>query len=249
MLLMTLSCVVALSLAIPCPNFPVSWTANEQDSLAVIQGPSVTDPSGYICCDPKTNCEVQTEYQAGINRYDGQNNRTRFDGGGQIIVTLYDIGKEMLVDSNLACQEYCPTEFDFDLTPFWPDDPADQKGIVNLGNVTINGLVCTHYQWLEKIAHLVKMQQTDLYVYYNKSSGYAVPIKQHDIIEPFGQPLGTEDSEWEAFTPGTPDASLFAVTGIQGCPESQNCDSNTYQQQRLRNADFRGFLKHYQNKK
>lgn len=239
---------IMTAVAIPSPDFPVSWIANEEDTLAVTQGPYINDPQGYMCCDPKTNCEVQTEYSNGMTYYDGVNNRTRSDGGGQIIVTLYgDVQKEMLVDSNLVCQEFCPTLGDFDLTPFWPDSVADQKTIKNLGNVTVKGVTAVHYQWVETIFVVVKMQLTDLYVHYN-DSGVAVPVWEHDIIEPFGQQLGTEDSVWTGFQATQPDPSLFAVTGISSCKESGNCDSVKLQMNRLRRRDFKTFLKYQQKK-
>lgn len=245
-LALALLCTAVVS-AIPSPNFPSSFTTNEEDLLAVTQGPYVNDKEGLVCCDPKTSCEVQTQYQTGINYYDATGNRTRFDGGGQIIVTLWNLTnpKQMLVDSNLVCQEYCPAVGDFDPTPFWPDDLETQKTIKNLGNVTINGVECVHYQWLETIIIIIKMQLTDLYVHY-PGDGTAIPISQHDVIEPFGQQLGTEDSNWSNFAGGVPDPSLFAVTGIRECQKSSNCNSVKYQQDRLRHGDFKGFLKYHQ---
>jgi len=213
----------------------------------VIQGPSVPGLKGTICCDPHTNCEVQTQYQKGTSYFDGVNNRTRFDGNGQIIVSLYNIGKEMLVDANLVCKEFCPVETEFDDSPFWPSDPSDQATIKDLGNVTVDGVVCRHYQWIEKIAHIIKMQQTDMYVHVDNKTGIAFPIKEHDIIEPFGQKLGTADSAWTDVDTKQPDAGLFAVTGIESCPESPNCQESSWQQRRLRNRDFAGFLKYHQN--
>ncbi len=52
-------------------------------------------------------------------------------------------------------------------------------------------------------------------------NNYSTPVHETDIIEPFGQQLGTEDTAWTNFVPGTPDASLFAVTGIQCVGEGE----------------------------
>lgn len=95
----------------------------------------------------------------------------------------------------------------------------DQKTIKDLGNVTIDGVVAHHYQWIEKIAHIIKMQQTDMYVHVDSKTGVAFPLKEHDILEPFGQKIGTADSIWTDVDTTQPDAALFAVTNIDSCPE------------------------------
>lgn len=236
----------ALALAqVPQPKFPQGWTATEESDVVLAQG-STPGPDGAFCCSPKSNCKVQTEFEAGTHYWDGAFNRTRFDGGGQIIVTLYRIHKQMLVSANLTCQEYCPTEEDtLDPSPFWAD--ADELPVKDLGKTTIDGVEVEHFQWFDKIGHLIKMQETDMYIQLSADpNNYSTPVHETDIIEPFGQQLGTEDTAWTNFVPGTPDASLFAVTGIQECPESQNCNSAFLQHRRLRDRAFRSYAKYAQ---
>eukprot|EP00911_Craspedida_sp_UC1_P002973 UC1_evm2s2170 len=228
------------------PKFPVSWTATEEDQLAISQG-GTPGADGLVCCSPDApQCRVQTEYQQGVNYYDGLNNRTRFDSGGQSIVTDYNIGKQMLVAPNMTCLQYCPTENpSLDPSPFWPT-PDEKEKVQNLGKVQIDGVTATHYRWYEKIAIVIKMQETNLYVAETTSDGYAVPVAEHDVIEPFNQKLGTSDTKWTNFKPGQPDPKLFKVVGISQCPESPNCGQNNLQTRRRREGDFAAFAKFHQ---
>lgn len=209
---------------------------------------ATSGPNGLVCCDPKAQqCKVQTEESEGTHYYDGEGNRTRFDdiGSGQIIITDYTIGKQMSVFPNLTCAEYCPTEGDFDPSPFWPT--ADEKETVkDLGKVTVDGVAATHYQWDEKIAIVIKMQETNMYVAADSTGAYATPVMEHDVIEPFGQQLGTEDTHWTGFTAGRPAASLFAVVGAKTCPESPNCGQDLRQRRRRRDGDFLAYAKYMQ---
>ena len=50
-----------------------------------------------------------------------------------------------------------------------------------------------------------------MYVALPSAPGPATPVWEHDILEPFGQQAGIEDTHWTAFKPGQPDPSLFAV--------------------------------------
>jgi hypothetical protein len=79
-------------------------------------------------------------------------------------------------------------------------------------------------------------------------AGYATPVWEHDIIEPFGQQAGIEDTHWTEFTPGQPDASLFKVTGVANCAMSPNCgnDNQMWMMRRLRDRDFVSYIKHEQ---
>ncbi len=193
-----------------------------------------------------TTHQVQTEYQQGASYYDGVYNRTRFDdaASGQIIVTLYAVGREMLVDSDLVCQEYCPVEGDLGPNPFWNDPAGGDSPMQDLGSTTIDGVVAEHYRYFEELAHVVKMAQIDLYLTLPLNpAGLATPVHQTQLLEPFGQPVGTANSAWTNFVAGQPDPALFNVSGIRDCPMSQNCGQSAYQFSRLRQARLAEFYK------
>lgn len=64
----------------------------------------------------------------------------------------------------------------------------------------MDGVKATHYQWTEKIAIVIKMQETNMYVAEaSTGAAFATPVMEHDIIEPLGQVLGTEDTHWSSF--------------------------------------------------
>ena len=146
-----LLCLIPAILAVDEPKFPKSFQTDEVDNLVIAQG-GFTGPDGSVCCSPNANCKVQTESQQGINYFDGEGNQTRFDDSlsGQIIVTQYAIGKQMLVAPNLTCLEYCPTETDFDTSPFWPT-PGEKEPVHDMGKAVINGVECHHFKWFETI--------------------------------------------------------------------------------------------------
>ena len=60
------------------PKFPQSFTVVEADDMEIFQG-QYTNNGDSVCCSEDSNCEVQTEYQAGNNYVDEKNQRTRFD--------------------------------------------------------------------------------------------------------------------------------------------------------------------------
>jgi len=226
------------------PTFPDSYQANEESNIVIAQG--ATYVNGMPCCSMEAECKVQTEYQVGVGYRDGKHNRTRFDGGGQSIVTDYVINKEMLIDpSNMTCMEYCPTEFEWDSSPFWPT-PDQHEPVQDLGKTTIAGKVVNHYRWFEKILRIIKMQQTDFFCTI-PTSGDAIPVHEADIIEPFGQPLANQNTTWSSFTAGDPDPNLFNVNGIKDCPMSPNCGNSFFQLRRLRDRNYAGFLYYLQH--
>jgi len=221
------------------PTFPVSWTSAESSAISIAQG-SVAGPNGEVCCLPSApQCQVQVQAQTGTHYWDGVGNQTRFDSATGIIVTQYGIGKEMLVAPNGTCTQYCPTQGAFDPSPFWPS-AGDKEKIKDLGKKTVDGVECTHFQWVEHIFGIIKIQETNMYVVVSDKAEASVPVAEHDIIEPFGQPAGTEDTHWSKFQPGQPAASLFQVTGIPSCPMSPNCgnDNQVFLARRLRDNDF-----------
>jgi hypothetical protein len=170
---------------------------------------------------------------------DGQNNRTREDSAGQVIVTLYDQQKEVLVDpSSMACQEYCPLEGD-ELDASFVNANATSAGTEVIGGVTYN-----KWQWKDVVFGIIVMETSTAWL--DESKSPAVPLKEHVEITPFGQDIGYEDIAWSQLSYGAPDPKLFAVTGVDTCPKSSNCGDDSKQQMRLRHKKLKTWAKYAQ---
>lgn len=226
------------------PQFPLDWSSNQESFLLVKQGDFTIDDKGSFCCPQGSNCNVQTEYQNGIEYFSYTTNQTRFDDdvSGQVIITDYVIGKEMAVQSktNLTCVEYCPVEF--------PLDPyAVDKSAVDKGTVTIGGKQYEDFYWEEKILIKIVMEKIDIFVDQSDPKN-PVPYIERDELTPFGQDLGTANTTFANFKPGKQDPSLFAVQGAAHCKESPNCGDNARQLNRIRNRDFHAFHLHRSKK-
>lgn len=65
--ILLVAAAVAMAI-VPAPTFPTDWTAQEEDEIAIAQGSS-PGPDGAMCCPAKSNCKVQTEYQAGQSHH------------------------------------------------------------------------------------------------------------------------------------------------------------------------------------
>jgi len=184
------------------------------------------------------NCEVQVQAQQGENYYDYTHNRTRMDvGGGQSIVNLFDIQKELLV-VNQTCQEYCPMQGDI-LTPFGPDPNATLEG-----TVPYDGHTCQDWQWNQTIFKIYVMEISDMFI--DATGANPIPIGEVDQLTPFGQYLGTMNSTWSNFQAGTPDPALFNISGIDSCPQSPNCGDGMRQLHRLRMRRFNSYFAYAQ---
>jgi len=230
--------VVAVAFAAQ-PTFPNDWTATQEDALIVYQGDYTTSDNNY-CCSTASNCQIQTEYEKGTHYYAYSLNKTRFDDSisGQVIVTDWALGKEMLVEgSPMTCKEYCPTEGY--LEPGFLDPNATDLGTVKVDDKTLE-----KWQWKETIAGIIVMEICTVLV--DQSSKPALPYSETDELTPFGQPIGTMNTKWTDFTAGTPDPSNFDVQGVSGCPMSQNCGNSARQMARLRYKDFNTWAKYKQ---
>jgi len=226
--------VVAHKLKAP-PSFPIDWTANEEDYMVVYQGQYVQQNGMYCCGD--TSCEVQTEFQSGMDYFDASHNRTRFDDPvqGSIVSLFYPVYKEMAVDATNTCQEYCPIEDD--LEPY-----SIEANATDMGQKVVNGHTCEDWQYKEVIFGTVVMEIDDVFV----DTTSNLPVQEVDQLTPFGQPMGVSTSTFHTFVPGTPDPSHFAVKGIDSCPESQNCGNNARQFVRRRWKLWNTWLKWHQ---
>jgi len=220
------------------PVFPDDWTANEEDFAVVYQGDYVQQNNLYCCGD--TSCEVQTEYQSGMDYFDYTHNRTRFDDPvqGSIVSLFYPIYKEMAVDGTNTCTSYCP--LDEDLYPYQVETNS-----TNQGTKVVNGHTCTDWQYKQIAFGVVVMEIDDVFV--DQTSN--LPVQEVDQLTPFGEPIGTSTSTYHTFVPGTPDPSHFAIKGIDSCPQDPNCGQDYRQFVRRRWKLWKTWLQHYQAKR
>jgi hypothetical protein len=231
--LIALTIVVgALAATPPIPTLPLDWTANEEDFMVVYQG-DYTVSGGLYCCGD-TSCEVQTQYQSGMNYFDFSHNRTRFDDpvNGDFVTLFNPIYKEMLVVNN-ACQEYCPVEDD--LEPYSIDPTSTYQG-----QKSVNGHTCNDWQYKDKEFGIV-FEIDDTLV----DATTALPVMELDQLTPFGQAIGEETSTYHSFVPGTPDPSHFQISGVDNCQMSQNCGNSKRQFLRRRWGMHKTWAKYY----
>jgi len=231
--------VVVAAINGPQPKFPNDWSAYEEDELAAFQGQVQTIGTKF-CCDAKSNCEVQVQFEAGDVYVDYSHNRTRFDDrtAGQVIINRFDLQKQMLV-VNQTCKEYCPMQGDV-LRPGFLDRNATDKGQVTLPD----GRKAEHWQWKETIFGIIVMEICDVYVNQQDMQN-GIPYGEVDHLTPFGQHIGDFTSTWTNFKPGTPDPSLFIVNGIDSCPMAHDCGNNAHQLARLRTHQNKAYSYYY----
>jgi hypothetical protein len=222
------------------PQISNDWTAFETDWIAITQGDFTVDANNNYACDEfsQVGCKVQTQADAGLNYMDYTNNRTRFEAGGQAIVSIYIAdgggGNEYLVDSNNTCQSYCPLEWGEYLYPTF-SIPADAK---DEGSVVVNNK--TYEKWT--YADMVLKWQMDTVELLIDEKGN--PYNVVEVLTPFNIPLGTAYSTYTNFVAGTPDAALFDVNGIDSCPLDENCQEDpTFRMNRIRNDAYNTWFK------
>jgi len=230
-----------LSTALALPTFPLDWTADELQTIALNQGG--VDKGDEVCCEKGSNCKVQLAVGGGTIHFDYTHNRTRSDNGdGTAIISLFGkVGKEFQVDANMTCQSFCPLQFD-DLSPFGVDDTAQ-----SIGDITVDGKTYTGYQWKEYILpklHLGVMEVLTLYV--DESGKTAVPFMQVEDLTPLGQHLGQENTTWANFQAGTPDPKLFDFD-YKDCPRSPNCNQDNLRKARRKLRFFKTLVFHGDN--
>jgi len=232
--------LAVLAIAGPQPTFPNDWSALEDDELIAFQG-QVSTIGTKMCCELRSNCQVQTQYELGMTYCDYTNQRSRFDDriSGQTIVTLYSIQKNMLV-VNQTCKEYCPLQGEH-LSPGFLDVNATDKGRVILPD----GRPANHWQWKDTIFGIIVMEVIDVYVNQTDMKN-AVPFGQVQHLTPFGQHIGDFTANWNQFTAGTPDPKLFDIQGVDSCPMSPNCGQESYQRNRLRFRQMKSWMKYHQ---
>jgi len=233
------SLVASSTAAIPSLAKDVIYNSN---SVEVVYQGAWNQQGDQFCC-PETNCQVQVQESEGLSYQDATNQRLRFDGvGSQPIVTLFgSIQKEMLVDpTTLKCLSYCPNTDDFG-TYQVPSNSTD------LGKVTRNGKVVEQFQYKETLFGIVVMETDNFYL--DLSGKVPTPVAEVDLLTPFGESIGKATTTFSSWVPGPLDAKLFAVTGIDTCPEDQNCGNNVRQSYRRRHKLFKTYAKYVQENK
>jgi hypothetical protein len=228
-------CAVVVVADPPMPNFPLDWTSQEQDLALMYQGSYTQNGDNYCCAED--NCEVQTQYQSGHNYFDFTHNRTRFDDPvqGSIVSLFAPLYMEMAVDGNNKCTSYCPIEDDLEAYGV-PDNSTYN------GTAVVNGITCDDWQYKETLFGVVVMEIDEFFV----DQTTQLPLQEIDVLTPFGEQIGDMTTTYLQFIPGTPDAKLFAVTGIKDCPQDNNCGQDYRQFVRLRNGAHKTWLKHHQ---
>jgi len=228
---------VALADGSGVPVLPTDWTSVEADFAVIYQGPYVVVNDMYCCGN--TNCEIQTEYQSGHNYFDYTNQRARFDDPvqGSIVSLFNPVYKEMIVDGNNVCQEFCPIQDE--MTPYAVPTNSTDQGPTIVNNRTVE-------DWQSKVVVLgiIVMEVDDFYI--DQTQQPPVPVQEVDLLTPFGQTIGQMTSNFLQFTPGTPDPSKFDIKGIDNCPMSNNCQQSRRQVHRLRYKNRLTWLKYYQ---
>lgn len=223
-------------------TWATDFSAFETNGMVINQGGIPSKDGDSVCCvvTGLSQCQVQIEYQEGQKYYDYTNQRTRFEGGGQVIVDLFDKHKELLVVHNGThdvCQEYCPIDpadtLDKGAAAFLEDDAYDA------GQAKFEGLNCEHWTWNDTIFKKIVMQTSDFYA--DTSKATVVPVGRVDNITPFGQHLGTANIGWQKFTAGTPPADKFDIQGVDTCPMSNQCGQSSRQLHRLANRKIRTY--------
>lgn len=213
----TLLAAAAVAAATGVPSFSPQWSAAVTQHMVVNQG-GQTSGNGNICCPFNApECKVQTGYSVSKQYFDFTNNRTAtFYSNGVGVVALFNDGKEYEVNSQGACQSYCP--IDGGMLPFGIPSSAEDKG-----SATYNGKQADLFESSSEFPILnVTMSVQDFYIVPGSQTN-AVPIAFVQHLTPFGEQIGGQTTLFENWTNGAPDATKFVVTGKASCPEANNC--------------------------
>jgi len=215
------------------PQIPQDFSANTADFILLPQGDytqfttsSASEDYTYTCCALKSNCKIQTEYEAGPNFVSATLQQTRFGGGlgQQAIVSDYKTDmKQYLVNGSGYCQSYCNLQVGSEVVPVEVNESAKDLGPVNIG-----GDKFEHWQWKDKIGKIFLIDQVDAFV--NQSDpANPKPYIWATIIEPFKKLIGFANTTYNDFEGGAQDEKLFLVTGKEHCEVDPNCASSTPQ--------------------
>lgn len=221
------------------------FSVHESAVMIINQG-GVEQPDGSICCTASFagQCQVQMQSHIGQLYHDFTNQRSRFEDIAQgTYVDDYKLHKSLEVQTNGThdvCVKYCPMD---------PEDTLDggrdefvDPNATDLGKTTYEGQPAEHWTWKETAFKIITMQTTDFYA--NVDGATAVPLGAITQLTPFGQHLGTQNSSWTTFTPGTPPASKFDIQGVDSCPLDPQCGQQKHQLRRLARRQLHTFARY-----
>ena len=135
-----------------------------------------------------------------------------------------------------ACAVYCPNEGEFvpsarvgDGRHGWLDRPKDRGSVT----VTQEGVpqakptTCEHWEWTQTLfGFIIPMEHFDMYV--DMSGDSPKPFFQSTLLEPFHSPIGTENTSWLQFTPGSQSEYIDVdPDSIKTCKMSSKCQKQS----------------------
>jgi len=205
-------------------------------------------PKDICCTEDQPGCQVQLQQSKGTRYWDYTNQRTRLEDGftGAILIDDYSVHKTYSVTSSggvETCKEYCPIDVNDTMRAYDPFNPFDP--IKDLGSTTIDGKKAEHYQWAEKILHIITMSVTDFYADISDKQ-HAVPLFMSETIEPMGRQIGKNNRSWTNSTYTAVPAAKFNVQGVDACPMAKKCGSHEAQMNSLRSRNYYTLLRSLQ---
>lgn len=225
------------------PTFSNDSISVETTSVAISQGGVDVAGEGTCCSEDAPACQVQRSKGTTTVYRDYTHARMRSESNGEVHVDFFDksIMKSVMVNVTASgeefCMEYCPIPVNERFRPFsLPTDAKDR------GHATIDGVPVEHYTWEDRIIGVIPMSKTDFYARTNGS--LASPAFEFFLIEPLGNPMGTRNTTWVQYTPTTPPASKFNISGLDTCKRGQ-CQGPVFQMHRLRAGHMRSFEHYY----
>jgi len=238
----------ALGTAADPPQGPSDYVAFVDRFSLAADGPVVEGPTD-LCCTRSSvgQCEVGLSHRRGLVYHDLTNQRLRSEdaiSGQTVIDFLHDPSMptiSMLINVTEGvetCQEWCPLSAAERLVPFAPWTSADTE-VRDLGKAMIDGLVTELYEWQQGLVHLGVYSDFHLYATVPAAAASKnvtlTPVLLTEVVTLLGQVGMTTNTSYSNVTMGTPPAAKFTIArGPQeGCPQSANCGSATWQQHRL----------------
>lgn len=153
-------------------------------------------------------------------------------------ITIDDFANQKMIHVNVSggvetCASYCTMPPNEVMRPF-----GLPNGTADVGATTLDGKRVEHYRFSDKVLKIITMSTTDFYADTSKPAA-AVPVFAAEALTPYGQgEIGTRNTTWKAFTPGTPPAAKFKIAGMDTC-KRVNCRAPQAQMERLATGRMR----------
>ena len=247
------------------PPLAFDYVAHEETSMLSNSGGVFYGTD--VCCSPTTTttvngeCMVTRSKQSGMHYLDVTNQRERFEDeiSGETRVTIY--GKivngsstdnmDMIINITNGietCQEYCPMLDGETLDPLAIDPNATDQGKENLPWNGFN-VPAEHWRWINydnvPFKGKTKMEQVEFYVTEGSSSSSSSkisPLFSETRLEPYGGPqTGSVNTTYTKYKAGKVASSKFNIAGMSVCPQSKNCQIESWQSYRLASRRINSF--------